>query len=541
MASALDVPPLKKVIDQVEKEKGISRSILVDAVEAAILSAARKKLGAQLDLEARYNEENGEVEVFRWVRVVDEVLNPQREVALEEARERLDPDCSADDELGEKMDTSSFGRIAAQTAKQVIIQRVRKAERELVYNEYKDRKGELVTGILRRFERHDIVVDLGRAEASLPKNEQIPKETNRIGDRLQAYIKEVRNDDKGPIVTLSRTDEGFLIKLFEMEVPEIYEGVVRIVSAARDPGIRAKIAVSSRDHEVDPVGACVGVKGARVQSVVQELRGEKIDIVQHSEDPARFVCNAIAPAQVSRVIIDSDKHSMELIVPDDQQSLAIGRKGQNVRLAAKLTGWNIDIVSELDVQREQERTHAALSIVLPELTKDMLQPLFKLGYRSAKDISKADNADLAIIPGIGVENAEKIKDAAADAIEKLESGELTEEALKEWLAAAPAEHLQDERLRGLDINPAFLANLPQQSREGMGSPSVETIPAKSQPMDKKPDPLRRSPFASLPGQPFAPQIPPASNEPQEEKSVVEEAAQAPEGAEVSAEETKESE
>jgi N utilization substance protein A len=473
-ASGLDIPPLKKVIDQVEKEKGIKRSILVDAVEAAILSAARKKLGNQLDLEARYSDESGEVEVFRWVRVVDDVINPQREIALDEARDRLDPDCNLDDELGEKMDTSSFGRIAAQTAKQVIIQRVRKAERELIFSEYKDRKGELVTGILRRFERHDIVVDLGRAEAALPKNEQIPKETYRIGDRLQAYIKDVRNDDKGSIVTLSRTDEGFLIKLFEMEVPEIYEGVVRIISAARDPGIRAKIAVSSRDSDVDPVGACVGVKGARVQAVVQELRGEKIDIVPHSEDPARFVCNAIAPAQVSRVIIDADKHSMELIVPDDQQSLAIGRKGQNVRLAAKLTGWSIDIVSELDVAQEQEKTHLLLSMVMPELSRDMLQPMFKLGYRSEKDISRADIADLAMIPGIGSENAEKIRDAALTAIERLENGEIDEAELKRKLEEASMVPEQ-QHVGGLALNPAFMASLPAGAGVPTGGPRVDTL------------------------------------------------------------------
>ena len=437
---------LKKLLQDIEKEKGIKREILLEAIESAVLSAARKKLGAQFDMEARYNDEGGEVEVFRWLHVVDEVEDPYREIKLEEARERLDPDCNIDDELGEKLDTSQFGRIAAQTAKQVIIQRVRKAERELVFNEYKDRKGELVTGIVRRFERKDVIIDLGRAEAALSNNEQIPRETYRINDRIQAYIKDVRNEEKGSIITLSRTDEGFLIKLFEMEVPEIYDGIVRIVSAARDPGIRAKIAVTSRDHDVDPVGACVGVKGARVQAVVQELRGEKIDIVPYSEDSARFVCNAIAPAQVSRVIIDEEKRSMELIVPDDQQSLAIGRRGQNVRLAAKLTGWNIDIVSEVEVARAQERTHEVMSLVAG-LDKDVLAPLFKLGYRSERDIVKADIADLAIIPGIGVANAEKIKEAAQLALDR--GPELLEElqaqiaAKKQAEAEAAAEAAED--------------------------------------------------------------------------------------------------
>ena len=406
---------LKKVLEMIEKEKGIDRNTLIDTIESAVLKAARKKLGLGLDLEARFNEEKGEVEVFRWLRVVDEVEDGDREISVEEARQKLDPNCDVNDELGAKIDISEFGRIAAQSAKQELIRRVRDAERELVYAEYKDRKGEIVTGIVRRNERQNLIIDLGRAEALLPKDEQIPKETTvRIGDRLQAYIKDVRNEENKPIVTLSRTDEGFLVKLFEMEVPEIYEGIVKIMSASRDPGIRAKIAVTSRDNDVDPVGACVGVKGARVQAVVQELRGEKIDIVLYSEDPARFVCNAIAPAQVSRVIIDEDARSMELIVPDDQLSLAIGRKGQNVRLASKLTNWRIDILSEQDVQREQENTVAKMAEV-GQIERELLQPLFKLGYRSASDIVKADIEDLAIIPSIGTDNAKQLR-ATAEAV-----------------------------------------------------------------------------------------------------------------------------
>ncbi|TNE44221.1 MAG: transcription termination/antitermination protein NusA [Deltaproteobacteria bacterium] len=440
MPRGVEVLNLKKAIDQVEREKGINRQILIDAVEAAILSAARKKLGHQYDMEARFNDENDEVEVFRWVRVVNEVTNPYREIALNDAREKLDPEADLDDELGEKLDTSTFGRIAAQTAKQIIIQRVRKAEREMIFNEYKDRVGELATGVVRRFERRqqDVIVDLGRAEAVLQRNEQIPKEHYRIGDRIQAYIKRVRDEDKQPLITLSRTDEGFLVKLFEMEVPEIYEGIVRIVGAARDPGVRAKIAVASRDHEVDPVGACVGVKGARVQAVVQELRGEKIDIVPHSEDPARFVCNAIAPAQVSRVIIDEERGSMELIVPDDQQSLAIGRKGQNVRLAVKLTGWDLNIVSEQEVTQRQADTLVAMSHVMPQLTHDMLNPIFKLGYRSPQDIIKADVNDLAIIPGIGPDNAALIQEAARDVLERFERGEDVAGEARNAIAAAEA-------------------------------------------------------------------------------------------------------
>ncbi len=458
MPRGVEVINLKKAIEQVEREKGIDRQILIDAVEAAILSAARKKLGHEFDLEARFSEQSDEVEVFRWVRVVADVENESREISLEEARERLDPEANLDDELGEKIDTSTFGRIAAQTAKQIIIQRVRKAEREMIYNEYKDRVGELATGVVRRFERRqqDVIVDLGRAEAVLPRSEQIPKGHYHIGDRVQAYIQRVRDEDKQPLITLSRTDEGFLIKLFEMEVPEIYEGIVRIVGAARDPGIRAKIAVASRDLEVDPVGACVGVKGARVQAVVQELRGEKIDIVPHSEDPARFVCNAIAPAQVSRVIIDEERGSMELIVPDDQQSLAIGRKGQNVRLAVKLTGWDINIVSEQEVSRKQEETLRSLGVVRSELTREMLMPVFKLGYRSPQDMIKAEEGDLAIIPGIGLENAALIKEAAAEVIERQARGEVLATVTKEEAEVAAQAFAKSEALA---LAEAAFANL----------------------------------------------------------------------------------
>ncbi|MEM1007594.1 MAG: transcription termination factor NusA [Myxococcota bacterium] len=416
---------LKKVLEQVEKEKGIDRQILIDTIENAVLKAARKhkSLGPNLDLEARYNEEKDEIEVFRWLRVVEDVQDEDREISLEDARKKLDQDCNVKDELGEKIDPSIFGRIAAQTAKQEIIRRVRDAERNLVYEEYKNRKGEVVTGTVRRYEgygqRQRLIVDLGRAEAVLPKEEQIPKETSvRIGDRIQAYIKEVRNEENKPIVNLSRCDEGFLIKLFETEVPEIGDGIVRIISAARDPGIRAKIAVRSRDQDVDPVGACVGVKGARVQAVVQELRGEKIDIVLFSEDSARFVCNAIAPAQVSRVIIDKDAGIMELVVPDDQLSLAIGRKGQNVRLASKLTGWKLDITSEKEMMAEQEETILHMEEV-GGIQRETMTPLFKLGYRSAQDIVRANVEDLAIIPGIGVDKANLLQETAVKVAERM--------------------------------------------------------------------------------------------------------------------------
>jgi N utilization substance protein A len=317
----------------------------VEALEAAVLSAANKKYRNTRDLEAHYNDELGEVEVFEFVTVVDEVENSYQEIDLEEARE-IDPDVEVNDSLGMKLDASNFSRIAAQTAKQVIIQKVREAEREGVFNEFKDRIGELVNGIVRRYERGDLIVDLGRTEALLPHREQVPRENYRQGDRVRAYISEVRMATKGPQVILSRTHVGLIAELFRLEVPEMAEGIIEIMAVAREPGSRAKIAVVSHDSDVDPIGACVGMRGSRVQNVVSELRGEKIDIIAWTPDIARFACAALAPAEVTRVYVDNEEEALEIIVPDDQLSLAIGKKGQNVRLAAKLTGWKIDIMSE---------------------------------------------------------------------------------------------------------------------------------------------------------------------------------------------------
>lgn len=336
---------LNHIIDQVVKDKGIDRAILVEALESAVLSAANKKYRNTRELEAHYNDEMGEVELFEFVTVVGEVVDSYKEIDIEEARE-IDPDVEEGDSLGMKMDASGFSRIAAQTAKQVIIQRVREAEREGVYNEFKDRVGELVNGIVRRYERGDLIVDLGRAEALLPHREQVPRENYRQGDRVRSYISEVKLSPKGPQIILSRTHPGVVAALFHFEVPEVAEGIVEIMAVAREPGSRAKIAVVSHDSDVDPVGACVGMRGSRVQNVVSELRGEKIDIIPWTPDIARFACAALAPAEVSRVYVDNQELALEVIVPDDQLSLAIGKKGQNVRLAAKLTGWKIDIKSE---------------------------------------------------------------------------------------------------------------------------------------------------------------------------------------------------
>ena len=346
------VANLNQIIDQVVRDKGIDRAVLVEALEQAVLSAANKKYRNTRDLEAHYNDETGEVELFEFVTVVTEVLDSYKEIDLGEAGE-IDPEVEVGDSLGMKLEAGSFSRIAAQTAKQVIIQKVREAEREGVFNEFKGRQGELVNGIVRRYERGDLIVDLGRAEALLPQREQVPRENYRQGDRVRGYIYDVRMAPKGPQILLSRAHPDMLKVLFTQEVPEIAEGIVEIKAAAREPGSRAKIAVVSNDYDIDPVGACVGMRGSRVQNVVTELRGEKIDIVPWTPDVARFACNALAPAQVSRVYTDEDNKSLEIIVPDDQLSLAIGKKGQNVRLAAKLTGWKIDIKSETRAADEE--------------------------------------------------------------------------------------------------------------------------------------------------------------------------------------------
>jgi len=374
---------LNHIIDQVVKDKGIDRAILVEALESAVLSAANKKYRNTRDLEAHYNDEMGEVELFEFVTVVDEVQDSYKEIDLEEARE-IDPDVEVGDSLGMKMDASNFSRIAAQTAKQVIIQKVREAEREGVFNEFKDRIGELVNGIVRRYERGDLIVDLGRAEALLPHREQVPRENYRQGDRVRAYIADVKMSPKGPQIILSRTHPGLVASLFHFEVPEIAEGIVEIKAVAREPGSRAKIAVVSYDSDVDPVGACVGMRGSRVQNVVSELRGEKIDIIPWTSDIARFACSALSPAEVSRVYVDDEDQALEIIVPDDQLSLAIGKKGQNVRLAAKLTGWKIDIKSEtraaeaeLEELRRGEESSADADTLAAEHTRDELYEMAK--------------------------------------------------------------------------------------------------------------------------------------------------------------------
>ena len=348
-------PTLQQTIEALAKEKGIEPEVIVSAIEEAVKTASRRYYKTNEDLHARFNLENGQVELFAVKQIVEEVTDPATQVALAEAQQLYGEEAEVGMEIEFPKSTEVLGRIAAQTAKQVIFQKVREAERENIFAEYNQRIGEVVSGTIKRFENGDIILELGRIEAVLPRKEQSRAESYAPGDRIRAVIRLVNRSAKGPQIVLSRTDAALLIKLFEQEVPEIYDGTVVIKGAVREAGDRAKVAVFSRERDVDPVGACVGMKGTRVQAIIRELRGEKIDIVEWSEDPVLFVTNAISPAKVQRVtIVDDAERVMEVVVEDKQLSLAIGKKGQNVRLAAKLTGWKIDIKSEEEKRREVE-------------------------------------------------------------------------------------------------------------------------------------------------------------------------------------------
>ena len=405
---------LNRVIDQVSKEKGMDRGVIIEALESAMLSAARRTFG-QKQIEAKFNADIGEIELFEIKTVVEQVANVDTEVSLQTARADLDPEAQVGDELLSKLPSASFGRIAAQVAKQSVIQKVREAEREQIYNEFKNRKGEIYSGIVQRIEKKNIIVNLGRTDAVLPEKEQIPWERYRQGDRIRAYVLDVDMSNKGPQIVLSRTHPGFLIKLFEQEAPEVYEGIVEIKHAAREPGNRAKIAVHSTDPDVDPVGACVGMKGTRVQAVVQELRGERVDIVPWTPDPAEFVCRALLPAKVSKIIQDDEEHTMEVIVPDDQLSLAIGKKGQNVKLASKLTNWQLQVRSESESELEHSQALASLTSIagVGDMTAELL---YQQGFKSAEEVSTADLDALLEVEGIGEEKANAILQAARDHI-----------------------------------------------------------------------------------------------------------------------------
>ena len=401
---------LSRVVSEVSKDKNIDVAVIIDALEQAMIHAARRDYGLEADLEAHYNEGSNEIELFQFRTVVDDVGDEQTEIDLGKAKD-YDASTEIGDSVGIKIDTSSFGRIAAQQAKQIIIQKVRDAERSQIYEEFKDRVNEIMSGHIRRIEKGDLVVDLGRTEAVIPHREQIPGEKYRVKDRVQGFVIDVRRASRGPQIIMSRGHVSFMTTLFEQQVTEIYDGIVSIESAARDPGRRSKIAVYSRDSSVDPVGACVGLKGMRVQTVVSELSGEKIDIIPWDKDPAKMVCNALAPAVVSKVIVDEDSHSMEVIVADDQLSLAIGRRGQNVSLAAQLTGWRLDIKSESKLEQQLNEIKESLGSI-PGLGMMQAEILVHEGVKSPAEISAMSPQVLVRLLNLEEENASEIIESA---------------------------------------------------------------------------------------------------------------------------------
>lgn len=422
------------VIEQIGREKGIEREVLIEAVGAAIISASRKALGSSLDLQIDFDDRLGRFQLYSVKKVVENVTNPKLEISLEEAA-KVNREARLGDEVKIliPMEAQGFGRIAAQTAKQVIIQRVREAERDSLYQNYKNREGELISGIVHRVSKGSVIIDLGKAEALLPAREQLPQEELRPGDRVRAYILEVRKTTKGSQIVLSRTHPGFLIRLFELEVPEIYEGIVQIKAAAREPGERAKVAVLSKDPNVDPVGACVGYRGSRVQAVVKELQGERIDIIPWKEGPADFVRSALAPAEVDKVTVDPDSRILKVIVADDQLSLAIGRRGVNARLAAKLVGWKVDIRSKSELAQEAAR---------------MLQP--GPGIAEAIMVEETPMAEAAVVaespllthlPGVGLKTTVRLADAGFDTVAKIAASSLEELLAVKGIGAKTAERL----------------------------------------------------------------------------------------------------
>ncbi len=408
---------LVRVIDSVSKDKGVEKEAIISAIEEAVLSAAQKLFRMEeknRELEVHFNEDEGEIELFEFKTVVRDVNDPDVEINLEQASE-LDPETEIGDLIGVKI-SPDFTRIAIQNAKQKILQKLKEAEGKVIYEDFKSRKGELVSGIVRRIERKNVIVDLGRTEAVLPPVQQVPKEYYKIKDRVRAILFDIRETKRGPQLILSRAHADFVKRLFEAEVPEITEGIVEVKSLSRDPGSRTKIAVASKDSDVDPIGACVGMRGSRVQNIIQELRGEKIDIVPWSTDPARFVCNALSPARVSKVIIDENNRSMEVIVDDDQLSLAIGRRGQNVRLASQLSDWKIDIKTESQVKREQQEV-VSLLMTLPNVGEVTANLLYNEGFNSLEDIAFSDSEALVKAAGFKTqEDAQKVQVAARIAL-----------------------------------------------------------------------------------------------------------------------------
>jgi N utilization substance protein A len=414
---------LLQIADAVAREKSIDREIVLAAMSDAIQKAARSRYGTESNIKADINPKTGEMKLQRLLEVVEHAEDYSREIPLLLARDR-NPDAQIGDFIADPLPPMDFGRIAAQSAKQVIVQKVREAERDKQFDEYKDRVGEIINGTVKRVEYGNVIVDLGRGEGIIRRDEMIPREAMRPGDRVRAYVYDVRREQRGPQIFLSRTHPQFMVKLFTMEVPEIYDGIIEIRSVARDPGSRAKIAVISNDSSIDPVGACVGMRGSRVQAVVGELQGEKIDIIPWSNDPANFIVNALQPAEVAKVVLDEDAERIEVVVPDEQLSLAIGRRGQNVRLASQLTGWDIDILTEAEESgRRQKEFNERTALFMEALDVDEMvgQVLASEGFAQVEELAFVDPSEISSIDGFDDETAEEIQNRAKEYLERLDA------------------------------------------------------------------------------------------------------------------------
>jgi transcription termination/antitermination protein NusA len=423
MAVSANRLELLQIADAVAREKVIDREIVLAAMADAIQKAARSRYGSETNIRADINSKTGEIRLQRLLEVVETVEDYGTQIALPLARDR-NVDAKLGDFIADPLPPMDFGRIAAQSAKQVIVQKVREAERDRQYDEFKDRVGEIINGTVKRVEYGNVIVDLGRGEGIIRRDEMIPREAMRYGDRVRAFVYDVRREQRGPQIFLSRTHPQFMVKLFTMEVPEIYDGIIQIKSVARDPGSRAKIAVISNDSSIDPVGACVGMRGSRVQAVVGELQGEKIDIIPWSADPASFIVNALQPAEVTKVVLDEDAERIEVVVPDEQLSLAIGRRGQNVRLASQLTGWDIDIMTEAEEsERRQKEFNERTNLFMDALDVDEMvgQVLASEGFAQVEELAYANLDEISSIDGFDGDTAEEIQTRAREYLEKIEA------------------------------------------------------------------------------------------------------------------------
>lgn len=423
MAVSANRLELLQIADAVAREKVIDREIVLAAMADAIQKAARSRYGSETNIRADINSKTSEIRLQRLLEVVEKVEDYSTQIALELARDR-NVDAKLGDFIADPLPPMDFGRIAAQSAKQVIVQKVREAERDRQFDEFKDRVGEIVNGTVKRVEYGNVIVDLGRGEGIIRRDEMIPREAFRYGDRVRAYVYDVRREQRGPQIFLSRTHPQFMVKLFTMEVPEIYDGIIQIKSVARDPGSRAKIAVISNDSSIDPVGACVGMRGSRVQAVVGELQGEKIDIIPWSQDPASFIVNALQPAEVAKVVLDEDAERIEVVVPDEQLSLAIGRRGQNVRLASQLTGWDIDIMTEAEEsERRQKEFNERTNLFMDALDVDEMvgQVLASEGFAAVEEVAYVELDEIASIDGFDEDTAQEIQTRAREYLEKIEA------------------------------------------------------------------------------------------------------------------------